>query len=125
VSEPRRQPALHRATTRSAVTRFVAAVGLVGVCAGGSGCVARGPTIGPDTASEDTVLQSRIEQALATALDVDANTVTVEAARGVVTVGGQVASGFEQQSIGAIVRAVPGVTRVRFDIQVEAPGAGR
>jgi osmotically-inducible protein OsmY len=78
-----------------------------------------------DTASENTVLQTRIEQALADALDVDADTVTVEVARGVVTVRGQVASGFEQQSVGAIVRAVPGVTQVRFDIQVEDPGAGR
>lgn len=78
-----------------------------------------------DPVPENTVLQSRIEQALATAMDVDADTLTVEATSGVVTVRGQVASGFEQQSVGAIVRAVPGVTRVRFEMQVADPGAGR
>jgi osmotically-inducible protein OsmY len=70
-------------------------------------------------------LRSRVERVLASALDVNADTVTVEATEGVVTVRGRVVSGFEQQSVGAIVRAVPGVTRVRFDLQVDNPGVGR
>ncbi len=125
MSQPLLRPATRRATTQPAIVRLVLAAGLAAACAVGGGCSARTPGPGLDTPPENTVLQARVEQALATALDVDADTVTVEAARGVVTVRGQVASGFAQQSVGAIVRAVPGVTRVRFDIEIEDPGAGR
>ena len=79
----------------------------------------------PPQIPTDDVLRSRVLDVLSTALDVNASLVEVEADAGLVTVRGRVASGFEQQSVGAIVRAVPGVTRVRFDLQVENPGAGR
>lgn len=78
----------------------------------------------PQTPADD-VLRLRVLGVLSTALDVNASGLEVEADAGLVTVRGRVASGFEQQSLGAIVRAVPGVTHVQFDLQVENPGAGR
>lgn len=70
-------------------------------------------------------VHARVEAALATARDVDATNLSVEVIDGIVTVMGRVTSGFEQQSVGAIVRAVPGVTEVRFVMQVDDPQAGR
>ena len=70
----------------------------------------------------DDVLKARVEAALAGATDVDAARITVEARRGVVTVAGQVTNGFEQQSLGAVVRAVPGVDTVSFSLTIDDPG---
>ena len=69
-----------------------------------------------------------METALARASDVDADGITVDARRGVVTVTGRVASETEQQSVGAIVRAIPGVRGVSFSLRIEDredPGALR
>ena len=41
------------------------------------------------------------------------------AIRGLVTLTGQVASVTEQQSVGAIVRAIPGVRTVFFSLSIE------
>ena len=83
------------------------------------GCAARqtGTTIG------DEVLQVRVEAVLARASDVHAAGITVDVERGVVTLSGQVASENEQQSLGAIVRAVPGVRNVSFLLSLAEQGA--
>ena len=83
------------------------------------GCAARQGT----TTTGDEVLQARVEAALAGASDVDAAGITVDARRGVVTLTGQVASPTEQQSVGAIVRAIPGVRDVAFLLSIADPGA--
>ncbi|MDE0829445.1 MAG: BON domain-containing protein [Vicinamibacterales bacterium] len=112
-------------TTHPAISRLLCALGLAVVLLPAGACAARGPDQTSEARPADAVLRSWVERVLASALDVNADTLTVEASEGVVTVGGRVVSGFEQQSVGAIVRAVPGVTRVRFDLQVDNPGAGR
>ena len=110
------------------------ALGVVATLAiGGGACSARTLQPGSDGRVDeglpptpaDDILRSRVLDVLSTALDVNASGVEVEAHAGLVTIRGRVASGFEQQSVGAIVRAVPGVTQVQFDLQVENPGAGR
>ncbi len=112
-------------TIHPAISRLLCALGLAALLVTAGACAARGPDQTSDPRPADVVLRSRVERVLASALDVNADTVTVEATEGVVTVRGRVVSGFEQQSVGAIVRAVPGVTRVRFDLEVDDPGAGR
>lgn len=74
------------------------------------------------SSTADTVLRRRVEAALASATDVDGDRIQVVARKGVVTVSGHVSSGTEQQSVGAIVRAVPGVTEVRFSLVVAPSG---
>ena len=91
---------------------------LVGVASGVSGCAARRT----DSATGDAVLRARVEAALAGAADVDGAAITVQARGGVVTLTGRVASGTEQQSVGAIVRAIPGVNDVRFSMSIDDPG---
>jgi osmotically-inducible protein OsmY len=122
-------------TMRLPFIRSWLAIGVVATLVVGVGaCSVRNPQSGadrrvnerlPQQTPADDVLRSRVLDALSTALDVNASRVEVEADAGLITVRGRVASGFEQQSVGAIVRAVPGVARVRFDLQVENPGAGR
>ena len=85
---------------------------------GAFGCAARQA----NTTTGDEVLKARVEAALASASDVYAAGITVDARRGVVTLTGRVASGTEQQSVGAIVRAIPGVSHVRFSLSIEDPG---
>ena len=58
------------------------------------------------------------DAALESATDVDSDCIDVEVNEGVVTLTGQLASGTEQQSVGAIVRAVPGVEEVRFSLVI-------
>ncbi len=95
------------------------------VASGGSGCVARAGSTATTAAVSDAVLRVRVEDALASASDVNAGRLTIETSRGAVTLSGQVASGLEQQSVGAIVRAVPGVEEVFFSLSIEpAPDPG-
>ena len=103
------------------------AVGVATMVVGGAACATGQTTTGTDATSlvVSETLQSRVEAALTTAADVDAKHLVVSATDGVVTLIGQVGSGFEQQSVGAIVRAVPGVDEVRFRLEVEDPQAGR
>ena len=83
----------------------------------------------------DEVLQERVEAALESASDVPADSITVEVSNGVVTLTGSVVCeecggrvtpggfGTVQQSLGAVVRAIPGVESVEFELEYE-PRAG-
>jgi hypothetical protein len=84
----------------------------------------------------DEVLKARVEAALQSASDVPADAISVEVSNGVVTLTGSVAcegcggsltpSGFGavQQSVGAVVRAIPGIGRVEFELEYEPPAGG-
>jgi len=84
----------------------------------------------------DSMLKARVEAALVSASDVPADSITVEVSDGVVTLSGSVACeecggrrtppgfGTVQQSLGAVVRAVPGVARLEFKLRYE-PAAAR
>ena len=85
------------------------------------GCAAR-PVSSVPVADD---LQVRVEAALAAASDVSAVEISVATVGDIVTLTGRVASGFEQQSVGAIVRALPGVSEVRFALSIDDPQAGR
>ena len=88
--------------------------------------------------SSDEVLEERVESALENASDLPADSITVEVRGGVVTLTGSVACeecggsrtpggfGTVQQSLGAVVRAIPGVVRLEFELRYEpvAGGAG-
>lgn len=92
-------------------------------------------TLGSATAqsSPDAVLEDRVEAALVGASDLPANAIAVEASDGVVTLTGSVVCeecggtrtpagvGTIQQSLGAVVRAVPGVERVEFNLEYRPP----
>ena len=86
----------------------------------------------------DELLQERVEAALAAASDVPADALSVVVMDGVVTISGSVVcqecggrrtpggSGTVQQSLGAVVRAIPGVESVEFELEYEpSPGGGR
>jgi len=80
-------------------------------------------------AEPDEALRVRVEAALAGAADLPADSLAVEVRDGVVTLSGSVlcetcggnatpgGAGTVQQSLGAVVRAVPGVTSVRFALR--------
>ena len=83
----------------------------------------------------DELLQERVEAALAAASDVPADALSVVVMDGIVTISGSVecggrrtpgGSGTVQQSLGAVVRAIPGVESVEFELEYEpSPGGGR
>ena len=102
------------------VARRVAFLALVTLIVSAAvGCVTRAVTTTTSDGVDDEVLTERVATALASASDVDADRITIEASGGVVTVNGLVANGLEQQSVGAIVRAIPGVEAVRFSLAFE------
>lgn len=80
----------------------------------------------------DEQLRQRVEQALEGASDLPADAITVSVRDGIVTLRGSVVCdtcggsrtppsfGTVQQSLGAVVRAIPGVARVRFDLKYQA-----
>ncbi len=80
-----------------------------------------------EAGGSDNQLQSQVESALANASDLPPG-LTVEVNQGVVTISGSLECegcgglrtpgniGTVQQSLGAIVRAVPGVTQVEFNL---------
>ena len=88
-----------------------------------------GPT--PAQVSPDEALEARVESALENASDLPANSLTVEVNDGIVTLTGSVVcedcggqrtpagSATVQQNLGAVVRAIPGVERVEFDLQYQ------
>jgi osmotically-inducible protein OsmY len=101
-------------------------------------CLAAAAIFGASESAEaqsasDNMLKSRVEVALASASDVPADSITVEVRDGVVTLIGSVVcddcggrrtppgTGTVQQSLGAVVRAVPGVSRVEFQLQYQPP----
>jgi hypothetical protein len=79
--------------------------------------------------ASDEALRARVEAALDEASDVPTDSITVEVLDGVVTLSGSVVcegcggtrtppgAGTVQQSLGAVVRAVPGVERVEFRLR--------
>jgi len=79
--------------------------------------------------AEDAALQARVGAALEAAADLPADSVTVQVRAGVVTLSGSVVcddcgcnatpggAATVQQSLGAVVRAVPGVERVEFRLR--------
>jgi hypothetical protein len=81
----------------------------------------------------DDVLRGRVEAAVASASDLPENAITVEVSNGVVTLTGSVVcedcgglrtpggSSTIQQSLGAVVRAIPGVQRLDFELEYETP----
>ena len=83
----------------------------------------------------DTALKARIEVAIEGASDLPTDAIAVEVSSGVVTLTGSVACdecgqrlttagfGAVQQSLGAVVRAIPGVERVEFELEY-VPRAG-
>jgi hypothetical protein len=83
----------------------------------------------PAPADADAALRARVEAALASASDVPADSFAVEVDDGTVTIAGSVlceacggnatpgGSATVQQSLGAVVRAVPGVGRVVFRLR--------
>ncbi len=110
-------------TFRLAVAISFGAVLALGACASGV---------------PDELLQKRVEAALASASDVPADAITVMVSDGVVTLTGSVVCqecggrrtpggfGTVQQSLGAVVRAIPGVESVEFELEYAPPqDAGR
>lgn len=79
--------------------------------------------------SADAALEARVTAAIENASDLPDGTLTVDARGSVVRISGSVAcescggmltpGGVQtiQQSLGAVVRAVPGVERVEFDLE--------
>jgi osmotically-inducible protein OsmY len=81
----------------------------------------------------DDVLRAHVEGAIRAASDLPGDSIAVEVAGGVVTLSGSLlcgdcggnatpgGTGTVQQSLGAIVRAVPGVASVRFRLTNRPP----
>ncbi len=81
--------------------------------------------------SADAALEARVTAAIENASDLPDGTLAVDASDGVVRISGSVAcedcggmltpGGVQtiQQSLGAVVRAVPGVERVEFELAYE------
>ena len=81
----------------------------------------------------DDALRARVEAALAAASDLPADSISVQVQEGVVTLSGSVicescggtdtpnGTGTVQQSLGAAVRAIPGVASVRFALRYRPP----
>jgi osmotically-inducible protein OsmY len=89
---------------------------------------ATGPTGAvTESASVDDQIQTQVESAIANASDLPSG-LSIDVTNGVVSISGSVACedcpglrtpanvGTIQQTLGAIVRAIPGVTRVDFDL---------
>ena len=84
----------------------------------------------------DLALKARVEAVLESASDVPADSLTVEVSDGVVTISGSVVCeecggrrtpggfGTVQQSVGAVVRAIPGVERLEFKLRYQPPAEG-
>jgi hypothetical protein len=122
----------NKSRAKAAGLRLILALGL-GAASSLGACAADVPQ-GPS----DDVLQARVEAAIARASDVPGDSLTISVRGGVVTVTGSVicaecggrrtpgGSGTVQQSLGAVVRAIPGVQSVEFDLRyrqpVEPPG---
>ncbi len=106
---------------RTTTFRLAVAIGL-GAAVAFSACASGVP---------DELLQERVEAALAAASDVPADALSVVVIDGVVTITGSVVcqecggrrtppgAGTVQQSLGAVVRAIPGVESVEFELEYE------
>ena len=97
----------------------------VAICLGAASALGVPGSVAAQSASDD-ILQARVQAALERASDLPADSITVEVVGGVVMLTGSVvcedcggsstAAGTAavQQSLGAVVRAIPGVERVEF-----------
>ena len=106
---------------------FAAALGLV-LAPVAASAQARAPQ-----SRADSLVSARVEAAIAAAADLRADSLSVAVSGGVVTVTGSVVcadcggtrtpggTGTVQQSLGSVVRAVPGVEQVRFDLVYRRP----
>ena len=116
-------------TMRKRASRFQLAVAICAVAVASLGVPAAAQS------RADGVLKARVEAALESASDVPADSLTVEVRNGVVTLTGSVVCdecggrrtpggfGTVQQSLGAVVRAIPGVESVEFKLEYP-PRAG-
>ena len=117
-----------RRSMRSAAGIHLALVACLGTATALGACASDVPEAPPDD-----VLQERVEAAIARASDVPADSITVAVSAGVVTLTGSVVCeecggrrtppgfGTVQQSLGAVVRAIPGVRSVEFDLRYQRP----
>lgn len=109
--------------------------GLVSACVLGcllAGCGAN-PVSGQGAA--DARLAARVVAAIENASDLPASTLAVDVDGGVVILSGSIVCGdcggsltpggtaTIQQSLGAVVRAVPGVDEIEFDLEYQRPSA--
>ena len=93
------------------------------------------PGVALAQAAPDDALKVRVEAALAAASDLPADSISVQVQGGVVTLSGSVLCdgcggnatpggvGTVQQSLGAVVRAIPGVRELRFALRYRPPAA--
>jgi len=91
------------------------------------------PTTSAAQSRADSVLTARVQAAVRAATDLPADSISVSARGGVVTLKGSLLCGdcggngtpggtsTIQQSLSAVVRAVPGVERVVFDLVYRRP----
>ncbi len=112
---------------RKSISTFRLAVAICAVAVANLGVPASAAAQSP----ADLALKVRVEAALASASDVPADSITVAVSEGVVTLTGSVGcqecggrrtpggSGTVQQSLGAIVRAIPGVESVEFKLRYQ------
>ena len=118
-------------TMRNAASTFHLAVAICAVAVASLGV----PVSAAAQSRADEALKARVEAALESASDVPGDSLTVEVRNGVVTLTGSVVCdecggrrtpggfGTVQQSLGAVVRAIPGVESVEFKLEY-APRAG-
>lgn len=120
--------------SRSVTGRKTASGGhlAIAICFAAAAVFGAGGSVEAQSAA-DNALKSRVEVALAYASDVPADAISVEVRDGVVTLIGSVVcddcggrrtppgTGTVQQSLGAVVRAVPGVSRVEFKLEYQPP----
>lgn len=97
------------------------------------GLVAFSPAAAAAQSHADSVLVARVAVAIEAASDLPADSLEVSAADGVVTITGSLVcadcggsntpggTATTQQGLGALVRAVPGVERVVFDLVYRRP----
>ena len=114
-------------TMRKKVSTFQLALAICAGAVANLGIIASAAAQSP----ADLALKARVEAALVSASDVPADSISVEVRDGVVTLSGSVVceecggrrtppgSGTVQQSLGAVVRAVPGVARVEFHLRYQ------
>ena len=119
-------------TVRNRASTFRLAIAICAGAVAGLGAPASAAAQTP----ADLALKARVEAALVSASDVPADSITVEVSDGVVTLSGSVVCeecggrgtppgfGTVQQSLGALVRALPGVTRLEFKLRYQ-PTAGQ
>ncbi len=100
------------------------------ICAGAIANIGA-PTAAAAQSPADLALKVRVEAAIQSASDVPAESIAVEVSDGIVTLTGSVVceecggrrtpngSGTVQQSLGAVVRAIPGVAGVEFELEYE------